>query len=93
MRLPEEVDRVDDDVDDRRLLDACRGTPLDGAAASWSTTRTPTPRPYAEVTGLRSAGTWSWCCSSSRSVQVLLLSLSVFAFFLVFGSLVDDRRR
>ena len=34
VRLPEEVDRTDDHVDEALLLSACRGTPLEEAAAS-----------------------------------------------------------
>ena len=61
VRLPEEVDRRDDQVDDALLLLACRGTPLEGAARDLvedpEATRRPTPRSTAS-----SAGTWCWCC-------------------------------
>ena len=45
VRLPEEVDRADDEVDDTFLLRTCAGTPLEAPARSSSRTPTPTRPP------------------------------------------------
>ena len=88
VRLPEEVDRADDDVDDdvpaarlrpaRRSSEACRELVDDPDAD---------PASYAEVTGYER---WNLILVLMivQVVQVLLLSLSVFAFLMVFGSLI-----
>ncbi len=87
VRLPEEVDRADDDVDDRFLLDACRGTPLEAACRELVEDPDRDPAAYAEVTGFER---WNLVLVLMivQTVQVLLLTVSVFLFLLVFGSLV-----
>jgi hypothetical protein len=87
VRLPEEVDRTDDDVDDRLLLDACRGTPLEGVCRDLLEDPEADPAAYAEVTGFER---WNLILVLViiQSVQVLLLTVAVFGFLLVFGSLV-----
>jgi hypothetical protein len=86
VRLPEEVDRTDDDVDDRMLLDATRGTPLEESCRELVQDPARHPAAYAEVTGYER---WNLVVVLMivQSVQVLLLTLSVFAFLMVFGSL------
>ena len=87
VRLPEEVDRADDDVDDELLLRACRGTPLEDACRELVEDPAADPAAYAEVAGYER---WNLILVLMivQTVQVLLLSLSVFAFLMVFGSLI-----
>ena len=87
VRLPEEVDRADDQVDDRFLLDACRGTPLESPCRELVEDPAQDPAAYAEVTGFER---WNLVLVLMiiQTVQVLLLTVSVFLFLLVFGSLV-----
>lgn len=85
-RLPEEVDRTDDAVDDRLLLTACAGTPLEGAARDLVADPDCDPAAYATVTGYER---WNLILVLMivQAVQVLLLVLSVFVFLMAFGSL------
>lgn len=87
VRLPEEVDRADDAVDDAFLLRACLGTPLEAAARELVEDPDADPASYAEVTGYER---WNLILVLMvvQVVQVLLLSLSVFAFLMVFGGLI-----
>ena len=86
VRLPEEVDKADDDVDDATLIQACTGTPVEQACRELVAEEGPDPAAYAQVTGYER---WNLILVLVviQSVQVLLLSLSVFVFLLVFGSL------
>ena len=86
VRLPEEVDRADDDVDDALLLRACRGTPLDETCHELVEDPAADPAAYAEVTGFER---WNLILVLLvvQTVQVLLLSVTVFAFLMVFGSI------
>ena len=91
IRLPEEVDKVDDDVTDEFLLRACTGTPLEEACAELVADPDADPASYATIAGFER---WNLILSLLvvQIVQVLLIATGVFAFFLVFGSLVmtDD---
>jgi hypothetical protein len=86
VRLPEEVDRTDDHVDDQMLLDATRGTPLEESCRALVQDPARNPAAYAEVTGYER---WNLVVVLMivQSVQVLLLTVSVFLFLVVFGSL------
>ncbi len=87
VRLPEEVDLVDDAVDEALLRRACAGTPLEeaceevldegGAADAVA---------QAQVSGFER---WNLVIVLVviQAVQVLLLAATVLIFFLVFGSL------
>jgi hypothetical protein len=90
VRLPEEMDRVDDDTDRGRLVERTRGTPVEHCAAEVVAT-IPDDRlaDTLEVTGLQK---WNLVLVLlvSQAVQVLLLSVAVLLFFLVFGSVVMD---
>lgn len=90
VRLPEEVDRTDDDVDDRMLLEACQGTPLEETCRELVLDPDCRPASYAEVTGYER---WNLIVVLMvvQMVQVLVLSLSVFVFLVVFGSLIMTR--
>jgi hypothetical protein len=86
VRLPEEVDRADDAVDDAFLLRACAGTPLEQTCRELIDDPAADPAAYAEVTGYER---WNLIIVLIivQVVQVLLLSLSVFAFLMLFGTL------
>ncbi len=91
VRLPEEVDRTDDDVDEEFLLRACRGTPLEEICQELVEDPDRDPRwdpvARAEVTGFER---WNLVLVLVivQTVQVLLVALTVFVFFLLFGALV-----
>ncbi|WP_240641071.1 hypothetical protein [Nocardioides ferulae] len=89
VRLPEEVDRTDDAVDDDFLLRACAGTPLEQVCRDLVDDPGADPASYAEVRGFER---WNLVLVLVivQAVQVLLLVLSVLVFFLVFGGLVMD---
>jgi hypothetical protein len=86
VRLPEEVDKADDDVDDATLIQVCTGTPVEQVCRELVAEEGPDPAAYAQVTGYER---WNLILVLVviQSVQVLLLSLSVFVFLIVFGSL------
>ena len=87
VRLPEEVDRADDAVDDALLLRACAGTPLEADCRRLVDDPTADPAAYAEVTGFER---WNLILVLMvvQLAQVVLLSASVFVFLMVFGSLI-----
>jgi hypothetical protein len=87
VRLPEEVDKTDDDVDDEFLVDACRNTPLEEKCRELVDDPTADPAAFAEVTGFER---WNLILVLVivQTVQVLLLAVTVFVFFILFGSLV-----
>lgn len=87
VRLPEEVDRVDDAVDDAFVVRACAGTPLEGAARELAADPDRDVTAYAQVTGFER---WNLILVLLviQTIQIVLLSTAVFVFFLLFGSLV-----
>ena len=87
VRLPEEVDRADDAVDDALLLRACAGTPLEQPCRELGADPDADPAAHAEVTGFER---WNLILVLMvvQVVQVLLLSVAVFAFLMVFGGLI-----
>src|SRR3954454_25169935 len=87
VRLPEEVDRADDDVDDRALLAMCAGTPVEEACRELVAGDGPHSAAYAEVTGYERRNLVLGLVVIQGD-QALLLTLSVFLFLLVFGSLI-----
>jgi hypothetical protein len=89
VRLPEEVDRVDDAVDEAFLRRTCADTPLEEPCAELLADPAFDPEPFAQVTGY---ARWNLILALVivQAVQVLLLAASVFLFFLVFGSLVME---
>lgn len=86
VRLPEEVDRVDDAVDADFVVRTTRGTPL-AAAARDLVDRGADPGRHAQVSGY---DRWNLILVLLvvQIGQVLLLAVTVFVFFLVFGALV-----
>ncbi|GAA5151681.1 hypothetical protein GCM10023340_30870 [Nocardioides marinquilinus] len=89
VRLPEEVDRVDDVVDEAFVLRSTQGTPL-ATSARRLVERGADPAARAQVTGFDRANL-ILVLLVVQVGQVLLLAVAVFAFFLLFGSLVMTR--
>ncbi|HSE10181.1 MAG TPA: hypothetical protein VLB29_16090 [Nocardioidaceae bacterium] len=86
-RLPEELDAVDDEVDSQRLVVLTRGTPLNQAAERL-VDKGESGIGLAEdstVRGFQKANLIV-VLLVAQIVQVFLLSLSVLAFFIVFGT-------
>jgi hypothetical protein len=83
-RLPEELDSVDDEVEAQQLIEACAGTPLEPAARRIADRVDKVGAVDAEVAGLQKANL-VLVLLVAQAVQVLLLALAVFAFFIVFG--------
>ncbi len=89
VRLPEEVDRVDDEVDDDFIVRACAGTPLEAASLAVAADPDVDAQDFAQVEGFER---WNLILVLVviQTVQVVLLSLTVFVFFMLFGSLVME---
>jgi hypothetical protein len=87
VRLPEEVDRTDDDVDEALLLQSTAGTPLEPLARELVDDPDADPASYAEVGGYER---WNLILVLVviQATQVLLLAVGVFGFFMLFGSLI-----
>jgi hypothetical protein len=89
VRLPEEVDRVDDFIDLELVRRAVRGTPIEVPVTSLLDERgDEVPwREYGDVPGYER---WNLILVLlvTQIAQVLLLSVAVLTFFLVFGGLV-----
>ena len=87
VRLPEEVDRVDDEVDDAFIIRACAGTPLEEGSREVAADPAIDPQRHAQVTGFER---WNLILVLLviQTIQVVLLSVTVFVFFMLFGSLV-----
>jgi len=83
VRLPEEVDRVCAEVESSRLADQVRGTPV---AESLTRLDVAHVEP-APLHGLPRANLLI-VLLIAQATQVLVLSLAVFAFFIVFGRLI-----
>lgn len=92
VRLPEELDQVDDEMTGERLVEACAGTPLATEAVRIAAEIDDAVLlERAQVTGLAKANL-VLVLLVSQALQVLLLSLAMFSFFVVFGmvSIRDD---
>ncbi|WP_235734686.1 hypothetical protein [Nocardioides alcanivorans] len=87
-RLPEEIDDFDQTLDAERLVRACTGTPLEEVAVELAGSDHQL-RSEATVTGLQRANLLL-VLLVAQLVQVVLLSLAVFAFFLAFGAVAMD---
>jgi hypothetical protein len=83
VRLPEEVDRVSAEADRARLADHVRGTPVAEALGGLDASQLE-PAP---LRGLSRANLLI-VLLFAQATQVLVLSLAVFAFFIVFGRLI-----
>lgn len=90
VRIDEELDAFDDDIDPGQLVATCQGTPFAEAAVELAEAGEDLAR-EAEVTGLQKANL-VLVLLIAQFVQVLLLAVAVFGFFLLFGSVAisDD---
>ncbi|MGD9959772.1 hypothetical protein [Nocardioides sp.] len=88
VRLTEELDEYDDEIDADELVQLCQGTPLAHAAVTIAADA-PDLSGQSEVRGLEKANL-VLVLLITQAVQVLLLALAVFGFFLVFGSVAID---
>jgi hypothetical protein len=88
VRLDEELDAFDDEIDGPGLVAACRGTPFEDVAAELVADGKDLSL-GAEVRGLQKVNL-VLVLLVSQIVQVLLLSLAVFVFFVVFGAVAID---
>ncbi len=86
VRLPEEVKEVERDVAGERLVACCAGTPVEQVAPEVAETH-----PDVRLTAMPRANL-VLALLFAQAVQVLLLSVSVYVFFLLFGSVTvgDD---
>lgn len=87
VRLPEEVDRIDDSVDAPLLRRATRATPIEEDTRRLLEDGGVDLGRYSEVPGWERRNL-ILVLLITQAAQVLLLSVSVFAFFMVFGGLV-----
>lgn len=83
VRLPEEIDRADDDLDDARVVQVCRGTPMEHEVQQLARQ----PGVLAEESHVirYERVNLTLVLLITQLVQVLLMSLTIFGFFLVFG--------
>jgi hypothetical protein len=86
-RLPEELDVADAQMDDEQLRRACRGTPLEGEVEALVArgALTGPAAPSTRVEGYERANLLL-VMVIVQAVQVMVLAVAVFAFFLVFGA-------
>lgn len=91
VRLPEEMDHVDDEVETSAMVSVCRGTPMAAYAEQLAARHGHDHRMTedTQIHGLEKANL-VLVLMVAQAVQVLLLAVSVFAFFVVFGAVVMD---
>jgi hypothetical protein len=86
VRLPEELDQTDGALTTERLVELCRDTPVAEAAHErTSELQRAVSTGTARVRGFERANL-VLVLLVSQALQVLLLSIAVFAFFLIFGA-------
>lgn len=86
VRLPEELDEVDDEMAGDLLVASCAGTPLEAEAVRCAAeVSEEITLGHAHITGLAKANL-VLVLLISQALQVLLLSLAVYAFFVGFGA-------
>ncbi|WP_240196075.1 hypothetical protein [Nocardioides faecalis] len=88
-RLPEELDDVDQEVEADQLVAACAGTPLEAAAQRLAARVDRVGSVDARIMGLQRANLLL-VLLVAQVVQVLLLAVAVFAFFILFGVVAMD---
>ena len=90
VRLPEELDNVDREVEPATVVQVCRGTPLETYAQSVLDGAHGPERQLIEQTRVHGLERTNLLLVLviAQALQVLLLAVSVFAFFVVFGAVV-----
>ncbi len=86
VRLPEEIDRADDDLDDARIVAVTAGTPLAAEVERLAAARPGALAQETQISRFERANLTVALVVIQLS-QVLLVSLTVLLFLLVFGSL------
>ena len=89
VRLPEELAVFDESLDPERISAGCEGTPLAGWLSSGVADSQAEDVADEDLVGLQKANLVLMLLIT-QLVQVLLLTLSVFAFFVVFGLLIME---
>lgn len=87
-RLPEELAVFESDPDNASIVAGCAGTPLAAAAQEWARTHNFADQ-HDHVRGLQKVNL-ILVLLIAQGVQVLLLAVSIFVFFLIFGVLAID---
>ena len=87
-RLPEEMEEYDADLTAERVVAACAGTPVESAAAELEITEEMLER-HSDVVGFE-RGNLVLVLLIAQAIQVLLLAVAVWVFFLVFGIVAID---
>jgi len=87
-RLAEELDAFDDSIVDADLMLASKGTPLEAAAQRLVDQDIDLPE-EAQISGLQMVNL-VLVLVIAQAVQVLLLAVAVFGFFIVFGAVAID---
>jgi hypothetical protein len=86
VRLPEEIDRADDDLDDRRIVEVTQGTPLEAEVDRLAGARPGALAQQAQISRFERVNLMVALVVIQLS-QVLLVSLTLVLFFLVLGGL------
>jgi hypothetical protein len=90
VRLPEEIDRADDELDDDRIAAVCAGTPLAGEAIRLAADGQVALDERVEVNRFERANL-TIALLIIQTSQVLLVALTLMAFFIVFGAIAMKR--
>ena len=90
VRLPEEIDRVDEALDDQRIAEVCAHTPLAEDAARLAADPQVSLVPETEVTRYERVNL-TLALVVIQASQVLLVALTLLAFFMVFGAIAMER--
>lgn len=88
VRLPEELDRADSVISEEALVKACRGTPLEQRAHTWAVENDTDLIEVQLELGRYEKANLVLVLVIAQIVQVFLLAVSVFAFFMLFGGIV-----
>ena len=85
VRLPEEIDRADDELDDRRIVEVTRDMPLAAEVERLAAQRPGALAQQAQISRFERVNL-TVALVVIQLTQVLLVSLTLLMFFLVFGS-------
>lgn len=89
VRLPEEIDRADDELDDARILNVVQGTPVADEAEQLAARRPGMLEGEVTISRFERVNLTVALVVIQLS-QVLLVSLSLLVFFLLFGAIAMD---
>ena len=86
VRLPEEIDRADDELDDQRIVEVTRGTPLAAEVERLAGARPDALSTHAQISRFERVNLTVALVVIQLS-QVLLVALTLMLFFLLLGGL------